>query len=1007
MIAPEDSLLFVTADGSTPGTGALPSSGLVDLDPLPGVSSVTLKAIAVNGFGLASSVSERRISLDSDPGSKPVLASSPGEVPGTALVTVSGGSAASYVFEISSNGSEPPAPSAGSPRLPLPLSLSVPFGVARSFRIACAAVDTAGRTLAVSDFLTVVLNRRPPPQPVLSPPAGSGPFDTPLTVAIKSPGTVYFSLTGDGTTPRDPTPESSRSSAALVFPGVEGEIHTYRLKVVAVDEAGNRSEVYGPFLYTLDLRDPKIPSLGGIAEKGRYNARRISPVLAESPWRVLYTVSTDGSAPPDPDIGSPSLTSETIFQGDEGSVTPFRLKLLAVSRSGKRLGERREISFSIDLKPPEIPPLSGIENGGRYAQPVTITAGPVADDVQVYYSVSATDTDPEDPVARGQLYTRPLTFDAAEGERRDVTLRIAARDGAGNRSLYDRRYRFSIDRELPDDPEVSGAPASGISGMPVTLVLKSAQGTIRYSLTEDGSMPLLPTDKSPICTSPLMMPGRWGVSVSYRLLARVFDELGNASRGGRIVTVTIDRTTPAVPTAPRIIYAPESSTVAFLDWDRPATGRLLYRLKNGTDAANDFIPFTQPVPVIVPGPDGTTISGEAIIENPAGTRGSAQPFRMSIGRRAPTPVLRGVRDGASYIGKVEIRAEAASGQVHYELSTDGNYPPAVTASSPVASAPLSLDAADGETVEVRVAARTFDPSGAALPSEETRLGFVIDRTPPDPPLATGIEDGGYYQDARRVTLLAAEGTIFYSVSSGAEPAMPAPADSNRYTGPLVLEAKSGQTVSYHILAFTLDSAGNRSREVKAWNVTIDQKIVYVSPRRQRLRGWRPRGSRAKPWSCLANRGGELTQDDIHGGGSIRGKGADGDSRRHFRGGRAGPPDLAAPGSGALVRDYRFRALENRDELARGGARQGGNQGYRASRHDGRAAQSHCPGRWRSHPGGGDPEPFERRHGPRASHERRQPRRHRLHVPRFRRTQRLAALRDRRNLVGHGLGADNG
>jgi hypothetical protein len=225
----------------------------------------------------------------------------------------------------------------------------------------------------------------------------------------------------------------------------------------------------------------------------------------------------------------------------------------------------------------------------------------------------------------------------------------------------------------------------------------------------------------------------------------------------------------------------------------------------------------------------SVIAGEAVSESPSGVRSAAAPFSISVGKRLLPPVFSGARDGTLATRRIDLRASAPAGEVHYEVSTDGDYPPAVTSSSPLFPDPLVLDAADGQTVSVRIAARSFDPGGAAIPSEEITLKVTIDRTPPDPPVASGIDDGGYYQESRSVPLLSAEGTIYYTLSTTPDPLIPAQTDANRYTGPLALAARQGQSVTYHVVAFSVDAAGNRSREIRSWTVTIDQMVVYAAP----------------------------------------------------------------------------------------------------------------------------------------------------------------------------------
>ncbi len=826
--APEDALLSVTTDGSQPGLRSPSAPGLVDIQPPQGATSLRVRALTFDASGTPSASVERRIAVDAAAGEKPVVSFAAGSAAGTAVLVRRGGSSPAPAYEITSDGSEPADPVSGSPRLTAPLTLSVPFGMQRTFKVRCASVDQFERILAVGNTLSVTLDREPPAQPTLSAQPGAI-LDEPTALKINSSAKVYSSVTFDGTTPRDPDPASSPSGAFIGLPGSDGALVTYRVKLAAVDEAGNMSEVYGPLLYTVDLRPPRIPSIAGIADGGKYSQRQVSPTLAESAWIVRYTFTSDGRAPPEPDARSPLLTPAVTFAGEEGSVTTYRLKLLAISHSGIRVGERREMTFAIDLKPPEVPNLTGVPAGKRVARPVVLASGPIPSDTRLFSSVSTGDADPPDPLTKGQPLTGPLTFDVPDGIRRDFTVRIATVDDAGNRSLYDRRYRFTIDRELPDDPVVRGAPEGGISGRPVTLTLESRDGTPVYELTDDGSLPRLPTTASTPYTAPILLVGKNGASVTYRLLARAYNELGTASRAARIVAVTVDRTVPTAPPAPRVEYAPQNPTVAYLAWDQPPVGRILYRLKSDQSPVPDFIPFTDPVSTLVPMSGGATLSGEAVVESPAGVRSPATPFAVVVGKRLATPSLRGARDGAVLAGKAELKAIAASGEVRYEIATDGGFPPTVTLSSPLFPATLALDAADGQTVTARIAARAFDPSGIVLPSDEAQFELTVDRTPPDPPAAAGIEDGGYYQDGKNVTLLSAEGVTYYALSKGNDAQIPSQTDANRYRNPLTLEAQPGQAMTYRIAAFTVDAAGNRSREIRSWTVTIDQKIVYMAP----------------------------------------------------------------------------------------------------------------------------------------------------------------------------------
>ncbi len=338
-----------------------------------------------------------------------------------------------------------------------------------------------------------------------------------------------------------------------------------------------------------------------------------------------------------------------------------------------------------------------------------------------------------------------------------------------------------------------------------------------------------PGDKSPSYAGPMLLVGKAGVSVTYHLVARAFDSLGNSSPGARVVTITIDRTLPLPPVPPVIRFVSGSPGAVYLTWNPPPTGRLLVRLRSPAGVLPDYTVYAGPIVVSAPDTQPITVSGDAVVENEAGSRSQPVPFAQALGGKITPPSARGARDGGIYSSAVDLRLESPGADVRYEISTDGSFPPTVVASSTLLSGPLHLDAVDGETVDVRIAVRAFDPTGSETPSDEVRMGFRIDRTPPEPPTAVGIQNDGYYQDQRTVTILSPEGSIYYTVAAGSGAAVPTTTEDDLYRGPFILDVSPGKVVSYTVAAYSVDGAGNRSRSVSVWAVTIDNQNIYVSP----------------------------------------------------------------------------------------------------------------------------------------------------------------------------------
>jgi hypothetical protein len=849
--APEDTLVSVSLGSQKPDPAQPAVSTWVDVVPTAGARALVVRAVAMDGAGVLSAVMERRLSMSADAGTEPAFTFAPGTVQGTGLLSAgqaakdaAGKPAGTLVYELTSDGSDPVTPGPDSPVLAAPVQVTVPFGMSRTFKARVAVLDDFGGALSVSGVASLVIDRTPPDEPQVGRAAGST-LDEPTVVPFSSKGKVFFSLTADGSMPPDPNPASSPSNTFIALPGIEGSTVTYRLKLLAVDSAGNSTEVYGPLVYTVDLEPPVIPAITGIADGGRYASRQVSPLLqGDHAWTVRYTASSDGSEPPEPDLKSPELTSAAVFSGEDGAETHWRLKLLAISHNGKRVGERRSLSFIIDLQPPDVPRLAGLPAEGRVARPVALTAEPAAPDTRVLYSMSVDGSEPSDPLVSGSPFPAVLRLDTADGTRKDFIIRVAAMDGAGNKSLSDRRYQVTVDRELPADPVVHGAEEGATSTRAVTLTMESGQPLTVFEMTDDGSVPRMPTPASRAYSGQLVLAGKAGASVTYRILPRAFNDLGTASRAASMFSVTVDRSVPAAPPQPRVLFSGANPGVAYLIWPSPETGRFLYRLEAGsqagsgaasppdsstTSAGSDFTPVNGPLSVTVDPQNGSTIRGAAVFESAAGARSEPTAFSLLIGKRLLPPIFRGARDGAPTTQAIQLSCGSPEGEVRYETSTDGSFPPEVTASSPPFPQVLMLDAADGQTVEVTIAARAFDPSGRSIPSEEVTFRADIDKTPPDAPAASGMEDGGHYQDTRTVSLLSVEGTIYDTVSTSADPLLPAQTEANKYSLPLVLDAEPGRSVTYHVMAFSVDPAGNRSREIRSWTVTIDRKIVYASP----------------------------------------------------------------------------------------------------------------------------------------------------------------------------------
>ena len=590
----EGARLHYTLDGSPPGDSSpvYHAPLRVELSARP---ELTIRAVAIGPSGQPGEAAESRLAFDLLPpepallrllsaagGGKPALnlGAGSGSLPPVTnrpvLLSPQAPREGKVIYEISSDGTDPAPLSPGSPAFDGDQLLTVPYGLHREFRLRIGARDEAGNVTELPGARAVVLDREPPAPPILTPRPGGEGFDRPLRVGLEFHDRVRVELTADGSLPPDPSPRSPLLERALELNGRPGERTEYRLKLLLTDEAGNQGEVCGPFSYPVDLRRPILPPLAGPENGGCTNEREVSLVPGTSPFRVAFTATEDGSEPPDPGPTSPLLGAEVRFAGDSDQEKTIRLKLLPVSPGRSLQGIVSAYRFTIDLKPPSTPRIAGFEPGSRHNRPVRMEAGTDDPRDRIYVSSSSAAWSLPDPLSQGTLYREPLLFEPPEGGEQAVFLRVAAVDPAGNRAVVDRYAGFVLDRRPPEPPELRVVPDQPLSRDRFSVILQAAEGRIRYELSDDGGTPPVPTAGSPLYQSPLLLGGKEGEEVTWRVIAVAVDGLGNASAPTPIAVLRVDRSLPPLPPEPGV-RALEEEGRWLLSWQVPAGHRLFYR----------------------------------------------------------------------------------------------------------------------------------------------------------------------------------------------------------------------------------------------------------------------------------------------------------------------------------------------------------------------------------------------------------------------------------------------
>jgi hypothetical protein len=583
--------------------------------------------------------------------------------------------------------------------------------------------------------------------------------------------------------------------------------------------------------------------------------------------RLHYELSRDGSAPPEPTIDSPLIGDGLLLEGEEQREIRYRVSLLP-SFSTDRVGDVSEISVTIDRLAPDPPQVSGLSDGQSYPAAVRLTlSGP--SDSRLFYVLQAASTEEDETVSEpvedepdaaengavdyegAVRYREPVRLSVPEGEEQSFVLRTFSQDPAGNRSSPSEPIRFEIDRSPPDRPTIvrvgereERLAQTSVFAQAIDVDFRAGEGRVFYELTEDGSVPSLPTANSPRIDEPIRLAGEPESETRYLFLATAVDDAGNESPYSELYSVTIDQLPPEPPREPTIRLSEQNDRRdATVSWRLGSPETIFYRV--GED---EFRVYTEPVDIPL-SPSQEQISVSYYQEDAAGNQSDIRSVTREIALGPPAPALSGAENGARLQGPLVIEASVPRGEARFEVSSDDE-PDEVTRFSNPLPSELEFEVAEGQEVQYTIRARTFSEDGQESPA--STLSFVLDRRPPPPPQLAGAAPGAFYQDARGIQLNAPEGRIFFAVEQADTPEnLPTETPKNfaPYDGSEIrLEAGDGEFAAFRISAYAEDQAGNRSREIAEFRLFIDKAIIYVNSERDEATG---DGSRANPLSSIA------------------------------------------------------------------------------------------------------------------------------------------------------------
>jgi hypothetical protein len=248
----------------------------------------------------------------------------------------------------------------------------------------------------------------------------------------------------------------------------------------------------------------------------------------------------------------------------------------------------------------------------------------------------------------------------------------------------------------------------------------------------------------------------------------------------------------------------------------------LLRFQANTGAWEDYLG-----PTYLAAPEGKDrLSVVYFLIRPDGSRSQEAEVSLAMPVDPGKPVLLGLPDGGISGAAVGVSPGQGAAVLRYEVSRGAEDPKPVGLASPILEPGTTFDVGPGQTMAFCLRARAYSSASAdARAGDEAIARFVIDRTPPEPPVIRELPGPQALAD-KRFGFDPGEDSIYVQVFREGV----AEGGYTLYQGPLTLKADPEGAVSYSLSAYAVDRAGNRSKDTKRASIIIDATSVYVSER---------------------------------------------------------------------------------------------------------------------------------------------------------------------------------
>lgn len=401
-----------------------------------------------------------------------------------------------------------------------------------TYRLTVRAVDALENY--ATDVVTFTFDDTPPARPTISTPARDGDSNTtPVAIGGSAESGAEVSIYVDGLLWPESVTATGGTWSYIFNPDLPERSEPYKIRVVAIDRAGNQSQPSATRTITIDRSPPSRPTITSPVDgRGINNPKPAIRGNAEPGSTIVLTI--DGK-------------TANVVVGPEGTWSytpssplgtgPHSISAESLDAAGNRSEPSNTVTVTVDAQPPVVAISSPVD--GAVLDQSSVLASFTASDDGSFMLICSLDGAIITPCEAPETGLNDLS-ESKPGDEPHV-FSIEAVDEGGN--VASASVRFRVDTTAPAPPVIT-EPADGgyVSGSQI-LVSGTAEAGANIDLAlSNGATATTKADQS----------GNWsrifgGLSDGpYSLSALARDDGGNTS-GTVISSFTVDNAKPSAP----------------------------------------------------------------------------------------------------------------------------------------------------------------------------------------------------------------------------------------------------------------------------------------------------------------------------------------------------------------------------------------------------------------------------------------------------------------------------